>query len=390
MAIRKEYNQSWNPFWLNMPEPEIPIASEDTVGGVKIGEGLEVENDGTLNTDEMPIASAETLGGVKIGNGLSIDANGVLSAAGGAASVEKVLTGALDTRLNGLIQAYGDGTKILCDYIEYPMYISSTESGEQDNAGAAKFNINGYVSQVDADTNKTYGRATVMIVDGNVGKSKHYEIDPSKHSYGQTDTVYVRFTNVEIDIQKQQDDSYRCYIYYDKVYLVPTDGRQIGVTNVEYNMTNSVLLDSAVKLYEVTSVSNTADQGISAQMIDITPAMNYTAENYYIKGKFKSLVTVSADLQTFTWAVAGGIWLSYPKQSKNANGWFLQVVEELTKAPIDYHRYAGPIDGYVLSCSSNKLEYNPAGDSIAANLNACTLVRYVTMSDGIVLIPDAV
>lgn len=360
MAIRKEYNQSWNPFWLNMPEE-----------GTKNYEAL----------NNKPSINDVSLEGNKTSEQLGIQ--------GGGGSVEKVLAGALDTRLNGLIQAYGDGAKVFCDYIEYPMYISSTESGS-DSVGAQKFNINGYVSQVDAATNKTYGRATVMIVDGNVGKSKHYEIDPSMHSYGQTDIVYVRLTNVKIEIQKQVDNSYRCYIYYDKVYLVPTDGRQIRVTNVEYDMTNSVLLDSAVKLYEVTSVSNTSDEGISAQMIDITPAMNYTAEHYFIKGKFKSLVTVSADLQTFTWAVSGGIWLSYPQQSKNANGWFLQVVEELTKAPIDYHRYAGPIDGYVLSCSSNKLEYNPAGDSIAANLNACTLVRYVTMSDGIVLVPDEV
>lgn len=79
MAVRKEYNQSWNPFWLNMPESEMPIASEDTVGGVKVGEGLDIEEDGTLNTDDMPIASAETLGGVKVGDGLTIDANGVLS-----------------------------------------------------------------------------------------------------------------------------------------------------------------------------------------------------------------------------------------------------------------------------------------------------------------------
>lgn len=40
----------------------------------------------------LPIASADTLGGVKVGDNLSIDANGVLSASGGGGSVTGELT----------------------------------------------------------------------------------------------------------------------------------------------------------------------------------------------------------------------------------------------------------------------------------------------------------
>lgn len=77
MAIRKEYNQSWNPFWLNMPESELPVAGEDQLGGVKVGEGLNIEEDGKLNAEaapyELPKATRSVLGGVTIGTGLNVN-----------------------------------------------------------------------------------------------------------------------------------------------------------------------------------------------------------------------------------------------------------------------------------------------------------------------------
>ena len=61
---------------------ELPTASADTLGGVKVGTGLSIE-DGVLSNDNatpytLPTASADTLGGVKVGTGLSIE-DGVLS-----------------------------------------------------------------------------------------------------------------------------------------------------------------------------------------------------------------------------------------------------------------------------------------------------------------------
>ena len=355
MAIRKEYNQSWNPFWLNMPD-----------AGTKDYDDL----------DNKPSINDVELEGNKTGEQLG------LSAGGG--DVMKVLAGALETKLNGIIQAYGDGAKVICDYIEYPMYISSTESGEY-NAGATAFKINSYVKRVDENDQKTYGRATVMTVDGNVGKSKHYKIVTD-----QTDTtkgVMVRLTNVEIEIQKQENDSYNCIISYDKAYLVPKGYAQIEITTVEYDMTNSAPLNPysspTITLYEVTSVSSTPANGRYAKMIDITPAVEYNSEYRTFVGKFQSLVTVSADLQTFTWVTNNSDFVPFPKQAKQANGWFLQVAEELSKYPD-----AG--NGYVLSCSSTDLQYDTSNYGVTANLDGCYYVRYVKISDGIVLVPDAV
>jgi hypothetical protein len=58
----------------------LPIASDETLGGVMVGDGLSINAEtGELSNDnatpyELPIASDETLGGVMVGNGLSIDA----------------------------------------------------------------------------------------------------------------------------------------------------------------------------------------------------------------------------------------------------------------------------------------------------------------------------
>ena len=57
----------------------LPVASNSTLGGIKVGSGLSISN-GTLNNAyTIPKATSSALGGIKIGNGLSIDSNGVVS-----------------------------------------------------------------------------------------------------------------------------------------------------------------------------------------------------------------------------------------------------------------------------------------------------------------------
>lgn len=74
-----------------MRDYHLPIASETVLGGIKVGNNLTIEEDGTLNAESteynLPTASASTLGGVKVGNNLAIN-DGVLTAA-----VDSVLSG---------------------------------------------------------------------------------------------------------------------------------------------------------------------------------------------------------------------------------------------------------------------------------------------------------
>ena len=73
---------------------EIPTASADTLGGVKVGSNLSIAN-GVLSAAGTPVATADTLGGIKVGTGLSINEAGVLSASGGSVS-PIVVEGAYD------------------------------------------------------------------------------------------------------------------------------------------------------------------------------------------------------------------------------------------------------------------------------------------------------
>ena len=87
------------------PEYELPVASADKLGGVKIGSNINVASDGTISTHEqyvLPTASADTKGGVKIGSGIDIN-DGVISNG-------YTLPTASDNVLGGV--KVGDGLKI--------------------------------------------------------------------------------------------------------------------------------------------------------------------------------------------------------------------------------------------------------------------------------------
>ena len=61
----------------------LPVATDVKVGGIKVGAGLEVTEDGTLNVNEtsvnIPVATISTVGAVKVGSGLMVTSDGTLS-----------------------------------------------------------------------------------------------------------------------------------------------------------------------------------------------------------------------------------------------------------------------------------------------------------------------
>ena len=76
----------------------LPIASAETLGGVKIGDNITISEDGKISAPaptpeyDLPVASAEVLGGIKIGEGLNITEEGILSANGGSGGSFKEVT----------------------------------------------------------------------------------------------------------------------------------------------------------------------------------------------------------------------------------------------------------------------------------------------------------
>lgn len=69
---------------------ELPAATASTLGGIKVGDNLTITPDGKLSANagayELPVATSAILGGIKVGDGLSVTQDGTLSAETPAAS----------------------------------------------------------------------------------------------------------------------------------------------------------------------------------------------------------------------------------------------------------------------------------------------------------------
>ena len=125
----------------------LPKASYTTLGGVKIGDNVNISSDGHIS---VPMASADTLGLIKIGTGLSIDANGVVTASGeynlpqatkttlggvyvddelDDESVNPVQNATLTTVINGIDSNVSDLTDSVDDLTDTVTDVSTTVTG---------------------------------------------------------------------------------------------------------------------------------------------------------------------------------------------------------------------------------------------------------------------
>ena len=125
---------------------ELPVASETVLGGIKVGDNLTVEPDGTLNATggsvtDIPIATENTLGGIKVGDNLTIEPDGTLNATGGGGG-SYVLPPATETTLGGVKVGTGlhvedDGTLSTTGGSSYELPVAS-----QDTLGGIKVGDN--------------------------------------------------------------------------------------------------------------------------------------------------------------------------------------------------------------------------------------------------------
>ena len=67
----------------NLSEYELPAATSDTLGGIKLGNGVVMD---AFNALGLAVASASQLGGIKAGEGVSIATDGTLNVTGGGGS----------------------------------------------------------------------------------------------------------------------------------------------------------------------------------------------------------------------------------------------------------------------------------------------------------------
>lgn len=196
--ITEEDINNWNK------EYQLPVASQTTLGGIKVGNNLSIDQDGTLNAEkstqsytelldkpkinnveldgekslndlgiqakgnyatkeelptktselendsnfisEIPVASTSTLGGIKIGDNLEITADGILNALGGGNTEVKILSGTYDNPIK-LYEITEQGKYLINGYAKAIEMIDSTNSYGENKYVLIVLNVNNTIFQ---------------------------------------------------------------------------------------------------------------------------------------------------------------------------------------------------------------------------------------------------
>lgn len=145
----------------------LPIASETTLGGIKVGNNLTIENDGTLNAESteynLPVASSSTLGGVKIGSGLSIsdavasvDVDSTLDADSANPLRNSVITSNLST-LTSSVQSAGSAITSLSTTVGT---LSGTVSTNTSAITTLNSTVSGHTTAIQSNTDNIASQAS--------------------------------------------------------------------------------------------------------------------------------------------------------------------------------------------------------------------------------------
>ena len=145
----------------------LPIASATTLGGIKVGDNLTIEEDGTLNAESteynLPVASSSTLGGVKIGSGLSITNQFASVNVDSALDVDSanplrnsVITSNLNT-LTSSVQSAGSAITSLSTTVGT---LSGTVSTNTSNITTLSSTVSAHTTAIQANTDNISTQAT--------------------------------------------------------------------------------------------------------------------------------------------------------------------------------------------------------------------------------------
>ncbi len=147
----------------------LPIASATTLGGIKVGNNLTIEEDGTLNAESteynLPVASSSTLGGVKIGSGLtiyddfaSVDVDATLDADSANPLRNSVITSNLNT-LTSSVQTAGSAITSLSTTVGT---LSGTVSTNTSNISTLSSTVSGHTTAIQSNTDNIASQASTI------------------------------------------------------------------------------------------------------------------------------------------------------------------------------------------------------------------------------------
>lgn len=173
----------------------LPIASATTLGGIKVGTNLTIEDDGTLNAEsteyQLPAATSSTLGGIKIGSGLSIS-DGVASVTVDSAldldSTNPVRNSTLTSNINTLTSAVQEAGSSITSLSGIVSNLSTTVSTHTSSISSINSTLDNHTTAIQANTDNIATQAS--------------SISNNTYAIGELDT---RLTNAEGSITSLND-----------------------------------------------------------------------------------------------------------------------------------------------------------------------------------------
>lgn len=241
----------------------LPIATGNTLGGVKVGDGLSIDSvTGVLSATgggtsyNLPLASEGTLGGIKIGAGLSIDGDGVVSVQGGSGEIGVTVEGAQDAAANLLINGTHTGISFVYDDVNQAINATVTGGG---GGGATNINALTDVEISSAANNQllTFNQAS--------GQWRNTTLS------GNADQTSVTFSGSGINVGLSNN-----VIITGNVSI----GQQLSVTNVasfsnNVNIVGNVAAHANVSIDKALSVNGTATFTNTVLVNSSLDVMNY-------------------------------------------------------------------------------------------------------------------
>ena len=167
----------------------LPIASATTLGGIKVGNNLTIEADGTLNAESteypLPVATASTLGGIKVGSGLTITASeGVLSADVDANldvnSTNPVRNSVVTTNINNLTSSVQTNTGNITTLGNNLSTLSGTVASHTSTIDDINVTLSGHTDAISANSDAIADNASdiddldgsITLLEGRVGDAE--------------------------------------------------------------------------------------------------------------------------------------------------------------------------------------------------------------------------
>ena len=174
----------------------LPIASATELGGIKVGDNLTIEEDGTLNANQtgytLPVATSDTLGGIKVGSKLSIS-DGVLSVVTDSSlsgsSTNPIQNNTVNAALTSLTSTVQTNTNSIGTLTTNLGTLSNTVSTNTSNISTLTMTVNGHTTAIQANAD------SITNLDNTVGGIS-----------SDVDDLDTRLDTAEDDIENIEND----------------------------------------------------------------------------------------------------------------------------------------------------------------------------------------